>query len=241
MNIKNTQLGLFGDDTEHQITTWALKFYIKKHLADRAGLYYDLCLQAPRIVGIKADMSIVKSFAITPGPSLHVTQKSVAIMMDDHDISSMRREGNILYGIGQGSILHFDEGYYTIQGCKTMKELMNAFDKGLKKGSITLFFDGYKINGSYQLYRKPRGAANEWIFQKMRDEYASKRDILLLSKSILTGLPIEHYIELYKQQRAILPRLSPAEQDKFLKDNEAASFDHTWEAKPRPFRSLPFD
>jgi bifunctional non-homologous end joining protein LigD len=131
-------------------------FVVQKHAARR--LHYDLRLEMD---------GVLKSWAITRGPSLTTGEKRLAIRTEDHPLEYLTFEGNIPKGeYGGGSMIVWDRGRWTPE-----------FDahKGLEKGHLQFSLDGKRLKGSWHLVRiKPRrGERNDpWLLIKSEDEFA---------------------------------------------------------------------
>jgi DNA ligase D-like protein (predicted 3'-phosphoesterase) len=226
MNYSIVQTDLFGNVVKYPNANKGLKFCLKMHYAEKSGLHYDLRLQIPDPSGKYNDQAMAKSFVLKNGPSMNPHHKPLATMVDDHKVNAFRREGTILRGVGIGAVLHFDEGHFTIPNCNTPFELHKAFQKGLFDGRLTVVFTGHKIKGEFHFYRKSTGKYSQWIIQKAKDSFESDKDILLQNKSILTGNSLQHYLDLFYKQKHWIYKLTPAELDEFIRENDKASFQY---------------
>jgi bifunctional non-homologous end joining protein LigD len=158
-------------------------FVIQKHAARR--LHYDLRLELD---------GVMKSWAVTRGPSLVPGEKRLAVHVEDHPIEYNKFEGTIPEGqYGGGAVMVWDRGTWTPEGDP---------HKGLKKGHLTFRLDGKKLNGLWHLIRM-RGRPNEkkenWLLIKAHDEAArSPRDPDILeeeSLSVVSGRSIQEIAE----------------------------------------------
>ena len=110
---------------------------------------------------------VLKSWAVTRGPSLDPAQKRLAVMTEDHPLEYGKFEGVIPKGeYGGGPVMIWDRGTW---------EPIGDPDEGLAKGDLKFRLHGDRLNGDYVLVRmKPRkGEKREnWLLIKKRDEYA---------------------------------------------------------------------
>src|ERR1700704_2153990 len=153
-------------------------FVIQKHAATR--LHYDLRLELD---------GVMRSWAVTRGPSLVPGEKRLAVQVEDHPIEYNKFEGTIPQGeYGGGTVMIWDRGVWQPDGDP---------HKGLKKGHLTFTLDGEKLRGAWHLIRM-RGRAGEtkanWLLIKAHDEAAradSDPDILEeMPLSAVTGRSI---------------------------------------------------
>jgi bifunctional non-homologous end joining protein LigD len=145
-------------------------FVIQKHAATR--LHYDLRLQLD---------GVMKSWAVTRGPSLVPGVKRLAVQVEDHPIEYNRFEGNIPEGeYGGGTVMVWDRGHWRPEGDP---------HRGLAKGHLSFRLDGEKLHGGWHLVRmrrRPGETRNNWLLIKQRDDAArTTRD-----RDILTERPL---------------------------------------------------
>src|SRR2546426_4852168 len=132
------------------------QFVIQKHAARR--LHYDLRLELD---------GVLKSWAVTRGPSLVPGEKRLAVQTEDHPMDYLEFEGNIPKGeYGGGSVIVWDRGRWTPEGDP---------HQGLKKGHLTFSLDGERLKGRWHLVRmrpRPGEKKQQWLLFKARDGYA---------------------------------------------------------------------
>ena len=103
-------------------------FVIQKHAARR--LHYDLRLELD---------GVMKSWAVTRGPSLVPGEKRLAVQVEDHPIEYNKFEGTIPQGeYGGGTVMIWDRGSW---------EPESDPHKGLQKGHLSFTLDGEKLRG----------------------------------------------------------------------------------------------
>lgn len=165
------------------------RFVIQKHAARR--LHYDLRLELD---------GVMKSWAVTRGPSLVPGEKRLAVHVEDHPIEYNDFEGTIPQGqYGGGTVMIWDRGAWMPEGDP---------HKGLKKGHLSFTLDGEKLHGQWHLIRL-RGRPNEkrenWLLIKAHDEAArtdKDPDVLEeMDRSVVTGRSISEIAEGKGRQR----------------------------------------
>ena len=189
-------------------------------------------------------LSVAKSFAIRPGISMNPEEKIAAVLVDDHDIKSLRREGPIVHGKGMGPVLHIEEGFFTIPGCHNLTELAIAFNEGIQNGYLLLLFCGYKMKGKFILRKvSVSNYREEWIMQKYEDEYANREDVFANATSILSGLDLGYYYAQFLEHMKILEKLGKSEREKYVKDVHGIGFSKYKKLMlpPRPNKIIPYD
>jgi bifunctional non-homologous end joining protein LigD len=158
-------------------------FVIQKHAARR--LHYDLRLELD---------GVMKSWAVTRGPSLVPGEKRLAVQVEDHPIDYNKFEGTIPKGeYGGGTVMVWDRGTWAPE---------DDPHKGLKKGHLSFALDGEKLHGLWHLVRmhRRRGETKDnWLLIKSDDEAARgprAKDILEAAPlSVKTGRTMEEIAE----------------------------------------------
>jgi bifunctional non-homologous end joining protein LigD len=134
-----------------------LPFVIQKHAATR--LHYDFRL---------GWNGVLKSWAVTKGPSFFTGDKRLAVEVEDHPIEYAGFEGTIPKGqYGGGAVMAWDFGDW--------KPLVDV-DRGLREGSLKFELHGKKLKGAWALVRmkgrNERPDKPNWLLIKERDEFA---------------------------------------------------------------------
>jgi bifunctional non-homologous end joining protein LigD len=145
-------------------------FVIQKHAARR--LHYDLRLELD---------GVMKSWAVTRGPSLVPGEKRLAVHVEDHPIEYNKFEGTIPQGeYGGGTVMIWDRGTWAPE---------NEPHRGLQKGHLSFTLDGEKLHGGWHLvrmHRRPGEKRDNWLLIKQHDaDERSSRD-----KDILEEMPL---------------------------------------------------
>ena len=150
-------------------------FVIQKH--DASNLHYDLRLESD---------GVMKSWAVPKGPSMDPKVRRLAIPTEDHPMSYNDFEGVIPEGnYGAGTVIVWDRG--TFQNAKGEDV---SFSDNLDEGHATILLSGEKMYGKFALIRTKRGGKRlQWLFFKMKDEYAEPGSDVLSGKpnSVKTG------------------------------------------------------
>lgn len=154
-------------------------FVIQKHAARR--LHYDLRLEMD---------GVLKSWAVTRGPSLVPGDKRLAVHVEDHPLSYGDFEGVIPPGqYGSGEVIVWDRG--------TWEPIFDA-RKGYKKGHLEFTLKGEKLWGHWHLVRmagKEGETRENWLLIKGEDEAAREPGdpeiVDELPLSVKSGRPVE--------------------------------------------------
>ncbi|WP_430441351.1 DNA ligase D [Shinella sp.] len=154
-------------------------FVIQKHDATR--LHYDFRLEMD---------GVLKSWAVTRGPSLVPSEKRLAVHVEDHPLAYGDFEGTIPKGeYGGGTVIVWDRGTW---------EPIGDARKAYAKGHMEFTLDGEKLHGRWHLVRmhgKPGEKRENWLLIKADDEFAAVEgeDDLLDERpeSVKTGRDIE--------------------------------------------------
>ena len=134
--------------------TSELPFVIQKHAATR--LHYDFRL---------GWHGVLKSWAVTKGPSYYPGDKRLAVQVEDHPMEYGGFEGIIPKGqYGGGTVMLWDHGTWEPHG---------DVDEGLEKGRLKFTLKGEKLRGDWALIRMGGKAAGEkkanWLLIKEHD------------------------------------------------------------------------
>ncbi|MEZ5828330.1 MAG: DNA polymerase ligase N-terminal domain-containing protein [Hyphomicrobiales bacterium] len=133
------------------------RYVIQKHAARRT--HFDFRLEHD---------GVLKSWAVTRGPSLDPGQKRLAVRTEDHPLEYGGFEGVIPKGeYGGGPVMIWDEGTW---------EPIGDPDEGLKKGDLKFRLHGKRLKGDWVLVRMKKdrtgGKRENWLLIKKRDAYA---------------------------------------------------------------------
>ena len=140
------------------------RFVIQKHDATR--LHYDFRLEVD---------GVLKSWAVTKGPSLDPADKRLSVEVEDHPLDYGDFEGTIPKGqYGGGTVQLWDRGYWSPEpGFEDVA-------KALKKGELKFVLEGERLHGSWVLVRMNwdrnakdgKGKRSNWLLIKHKDEAA---------------------------------------------------------------------
>lgn len=167
-----------------------LIFVVQKHAASR--LHYDFRLEME---------GVLKSWAVPKGPSMNPNDKRLAVMVEDHPYDYKDFEGNIAAGnYGAGNVIVWDNGTYepTSTDEPAAEKTMLA---QLAKGHLRFTLKGQKLKGEFSLVKLKGKEENAWLLIKHDDEYATKTDVLLLKKSVVSGSTLEELQTKYPKQK----------------------------------------
>ncbi|GAA0730262.1 DNA ligase D [Sphingomonas sp. ABOLD] len=158
------------------------RFIVQKHDATR--LHWDFRLEVD---------GVLKSWAVTRGPSLDPDEKRLAVRTEDHPLSYADFEGTIPKGeYGGGTVMLWDSG--------TWEPIPGKSAKDLAKGHLHFVLHGERMQGEWLLIRlKPRGKekAENWLLRKIDDEFAGATDELVETglTSVTTGRTMQEIAE----------------------------------------------
>lgn len=163
-------------------------FVIQKHAARR--LHYDLRLEMD---------GVLKSWAVTRGPSLVPGEKRLAVHVEDHPLDYGDFEGTIPKGqYGGGTVIVWDRG--------TWSPVADP-DKGYAKGHLEFELQGEKLQGRWHLVRikgKPGEKRENWLLIKGEDEAARFED----APDILKEMPlsVKSGLDLAEVAKGVAPK-----------------------------------
>jgi bifunctional non-homologous end joining protein LigD len=150
------------------------RFIVQKHEATR--LHWDFRLEVD---------GVLKSWAVTKGPSLDPADKRLAVRTEDHPMSYAEFEGVIPRGeYGGGTVMLWDKG--------TWEPIPGKSAEDIDKGHLHFVLHGERMKGEWILIRlKPRpGEKREnWLLRKIEDTHAAGSGDLVdrALSSVLTG------------------------------------------------------
>ncbi|MDB5570521.1 MAG: ligase [Hyphomicrobiales bacterium] len=141
----------------------AARFVVQHHWARRE--HYDFRLEMD---------GVLKSWAVTRGPSAKPATKRLAVRTEDHPLDYATFEGTIPQGeYGGGTVQLWDQGAFDPLDSEPLK--------ALEKGVLKVRLHGERMKGDWALVRlKPRGGerTENWLLIKDRDAYAEDDDTL---------------------------------------------------------------
>ena len=139
-------------------------FVVQKHAATR--LHWDFRLEID---------GVLKSWAVTKGPSADPQDKRLAVRTEDHPLSYGQFEGGILRGeYGGGTVMLWDRGTWAPIAGKSVKDLDD--------GHLHFTLDGERMKGEWLLVRmkgRPGEKRENWLLRKVGDAYAQSGDVLV--------------------------------------------------------------
>ncbi|MET3923972.1 DNA ligase D [Devosia sp. 2618] len=164
--------------SEERGTSGPLRFVVQKHDATR--LHYDFRIELD---------GVLKSWAVTKGPSDNPADKRLAVRVEDHPVDYGTFEGTIPEKeYGGGTVMLWDEGTW---------EPINDPHEGLEGGDLKMRLNGQRMKGEWVLVhmkgrdtqRKSGPARENWLLIKHKDVYAKDEETLVtrFTNSISTG------------------------------------------------------
>ncbi|QGN55940.1 DNA ligase D [Novosphingobium sp. Gsoil 351] len=139
-------------------------FIVQKHDATR--LHWDFRIEVD---------GVLKSWAVTRGPSLDPEDKRLAVRTEDHPMAYAEFEGTIPKGeYGGGTVMLWDRGTWAPIAGKSAKDI--------DKGHLHFTLAGERMNGEWIMIRlrpRPGEKRENWLLRKIADEFAEVGDVLV--------------------------------------------------------------
>lgn len=154
------------------------RFVVQKHDATR--LHYDFRIELD---------GVLKSWAVTKGPSDNPSDKRLAVRVEDHPLAYGDFEGTIPADeYGGGTVMLWDQGTW---------EPIGDPHEALEGGDLKMRLHGQRMKGEWVLVhmkgrdtkRKSGPARQNWLLIKHRDEQARNEETLTtrFTRSVSTG------------------------------------------------------
>jgi bifunctional non-homologous end joining protein LigD len=149
-------------------------FIVQKHDATR--LHWDFRLEVD---------GVLKSWAVTRGPSSDPEEKRLAVRTEDHPLSYAGFEGIIPKGeYGGGTVMLWDRGHWAPVPGKSARDI--------EAGHLHFCLFGERMAGEWLLVRmaaKPHEKRENWLLRKISDSHAGSGNDLVerALTSVLTG------------------------------------------------------
>lgn len=194
----------------------ANSFVVQKHAARR--LHWDFRLEID---------GVLKSWAVTRGPSADPHDKRLAVRTEDHPLSYGSFEGGIPQGeYGGGTVMLWDRGTWAPIAGKSAKDI--------EAGHLHFTLEGERMKGEWLLVRmkgRPGEKRENWLLRKVADAHAESGDMLVEHglTSVLTGRTMAEI----EADKAGTHSLKGKKGASFTKAMAAASFHNERKAAPR--------
>ena len=198
------------------------RFIVQKHDATR--LHWDFRIEAD---------GVLKSWAVTKGPSPDPDIKRLAVRTEDHPMSYADFEGTIAKGeYGGGTVMLWDRGTWAPVEGKSWTDI--------DKGHLHFTLEGERMKGEWILIRlKPRpGEKREnWLLRKIEDKFSEAGDALVDREltSVLTGRSMAEIASDKKGEVS----LTGKKDDVFLAQMERASAHNVKKTRAKPKHPAP--
>ncbi len=128
---------------------------------------------------------VLKSWAVPRGPSYSLSDKRLAVRVEDHPLEYGDFEGMIPEGnYGAGAVVVWDRGEWVP---------LEDPRAGLEKGKLLFEFRGYKLRGRWTLV-KIKKSERDWLLIKERDAWAKDPGEDFPQESVLSGLTVEDWM-----------------------------------------------
>jgi bifunctional non-homologous end joining protein LigD len=168
-------------------------FVVQMHAATR--LHWDLRLELD---------GVLKSWAVTRGPSLDPAQRRLAVEVEDHPLDYAGFEGEIPEGYGKGDVILWDRG--------TWEPVEEDPAAALAAGHLKFEVTAQRMTGRWALVRlKPRPGESRvnWLLIKDRDAAARPgSDDALVRENVTSVLSGREVVQRLAAPKAEPPRRS---------------------------------
>jgi len=170
-------------------TNSRLRFVVQKHAA--RYLHYDFRLELD---------GVLRSWAVTRGPSLDPTDKRLAVEVEDHPLAYGDFEGTIPTGqYGGGTVQLWDRGYWQPQSDVSPQRC-------LKRGELKFDLFGERLTGSWVLVRM-KNSRDPRDTKSNKSRNSNSRHNWLLIKHRDTASPASVSASERKHQRKVAEEL----------------------------------
>lgn len=181
-------------------------FVVQKHDATR--LHWDFRLEID---------GVLKSWAVTKGPSLDPADKRLAVRTEDHPLSYGGFEGIIPKGeYGGGTVMLWDRGSW--------KPIEGKSADDLEDGHLHFVLDGERMKGEWLLVRmkgRPGEKRENWLLRKVQDDHAGQGDELV--ERALTSVLTDRSMAEIAMDKDGAQSLAGAKGDAFTQKMQAAT------------------
>lgn len=181
------------------------RFVVQKHAARR--LHYDFRLEVD---------GVLKSWAVTRGPSLNPDDRRLAVRTEDHPLDYAGFEGVIPRGeYGGGTVMLWDQGTWAPCG-----DGARSPGQAIEDGKLHFILHGQRMRGEWVLVRMNNaGRGENWLLRKIEDDAADRRHDITQrhATSVATGRGLA---EIGKGRRKPSARMGAATAS--VKDDRAA-------------------
>ncbi|MEG3181918.1 DNA ligase D [Sphingomonas sp. LT1P40] len=166
------------------------KFIVQKHDATR--LHWDFRLEVD---------GVLKSWAVTRGPSSDPGEKRLAVRTEDHPMSYASFEGTIpAKEYGGGTVMLWDQGEWAPIPGKSAKDL--------EKGHLHFTLTGERMQGEWLLIRlkpRPKEKRENWLLRKIDDGFVGATDALVETglTSVTTGRTMQEIADGVKPPKTV--------------------------------------
>lgn len=192
-----------------------LRFVIQLHEATRT--HFDFRIEWH---------GVMKSWAVTKGPSYDPADKRLAVRTEDHPMDYNEFEGVIPdKQYGAGPVMIWDEGVWTPDGDPDQME---------KKGHINFSLEGSRMKGSWHLVRMRTAEKREnWLLIKGSDDFAlskiknagflKKENTSVVSGRTMAEIRDAGHGRTVKRKKAAAAKSAPGKKAKILSGKPTAS------------------
>jgi uncharacterized protein len=160
-----------------------LRFAVKLH--DSLKRHYDFRLEWN---------GVLLSWYSDKPPCMNPDESALMTITALHKIKYMYSEENRPYFLkGPGPSIVVDKGYYTPRfnriPVSSIKEASEIIKKGIQAGLLEIYLEGVNLKGTFSLIRTGKG--DNWMLQKLEDEFVSDFSLSEISSSVISGRTLD--------------------------------------------------
>lgn len=160
-----------------------LRFAVKLH--DSLKRHYDFRIEWN---------GVLLSWYTAVAPGMNPDEPALMTITALHKTKYIHSEENRPYFLkGPGPSIVVDKGYYSPRSNRIpvtpVKEASEIIKKGIQAGLLEINLEGVNLKGTFSLIRTGKG--DNWVLQKLEDEFVSEFSLSEISSSVISGRTLD--------------------------------------------------